>query len=399
MMIQPDDIRRKAQNLYPDYLRAWLDGDESFFPRVIPARRTLNADDLSGAIQSVRRLREASKEVTGFGYTVEWQEVNSRKFGHNRFPARILFETPDDFLRFASRQREFAVFSNAVTRLRAAFPSLEDWIRPNVRALIDAAPDLEGLLSVLQFFYDNPRPNRFARELPVPVDTKFIERYEGLLRGWFDIVLPPHTIRADEEHFASRYGLRYAEPHLLVRLLDVTLEHDLGFPCSELSLPLHTLGAMSVRAGAAIIVENKVNLLTFPFFPRGLGLGGLGNSVVLLRYLSWLKDTPIAYWGDLDIEGFEILSSLRALFPHACSFLMDLDTLGCWRNLAVPGTGRKPSIPPHLTDVEQQACLHCRDENLRLEQERIPQDAVLSEVKRLRKADRKSVPGPATGRP
>jgi hypothetical protein len=30
------------------------------------------------------------------------------------------------------------------------------------------APDLDGLLCVLQFFHDNPRPNHFARELPLP---------------------------------------------------------------------------------------------------------------------------------------------------------------------------------------------------------------------------------------
>lgn len=260
---------------------------------------------------------------------------------------------------------------------------MENWVRQNTRALIKAAPDLEGLLHVLQFFHDNPRPNRFARELPLPVDTKFIERYQGILRGWFDIVLPPHTIRADEEHFERRYGLRYAEPHLLVRLLDPNLEQDLGYPCSELSLPLHTLGAMPVRADLAVIVENKVNLLTLPSIPRGIGLGGLGDGAVLLRYLSWLNHMPIVYWGDLDTEGFEILSSLRAVFPHARSFLMDFDTLNRWRHLAVSGTGRKPGIPPHLTEGEQEACLCCRDENLRLEQERIPQDEVLREVNRL----------------
>ncbi len=135
MMIQPEDIRRKAENLYPDYLRAWLDGDESFFPRIIPARKTPDGDDLPAAIQSARRLREGSKEVTGFGYTVQWREVNSRKFGRNQFPARILFETPGDLLRFTGKQREFSVFAGAVTRLRDAFPSLEKWIRSNVRAL------------------------------------------------------------------------------------------------------------------------------------------------------------------------------------------------------------------------------------------------------------------------
>jgi hypothetical protein len=382
-MIQPEDIRRKAENLYPLCLRAWLEGDEDFFPRTIPARKTLDAGNPSAAIHAVRRLREESKEVTGFGYTVQWREVKSRNFGRNQFPARILFETPDDLLRLIGKQREFKLFTEAVTRLRAVFPTLENWIRPNVRALIEAAPDLDGLLRVLQFFYDHPRPNRFARELLLPVDTKFIERYQGLLRSWFDIVLPPHTIRADEEHFERRYGLRYAEPHLLVRLLDPTLESELGWPCSELSLPLHTLGAMLLRADVAIVVENKVNLLTLPCVPRGIGLGGLGNGVVLLRYVPWLKDMPIVYWGDVDVEGFEILSSLRAIFPSARSFLMNLAAMERWRHLAVPGTGRNQDLPAHLTDVEQQACLRCRDENLRLEQERIPQDVVSNEIQHL----------------
>ena len=41
------------------------------------------------------------------GYSIEWREVNSRKFGKNRFPVRILFETQDDLLRFTGKQREF----------------------------------------------------------------------------------------------------------------------------------------------------------------------------------------------------------------------------------------------------------------------------------------------------
>ena len=77
-MIQPDELHRKAENLYPLYIQAWLDGEEGFFPRVVPAGKTLDADDPSAAIQSVRRLREESKEIVGWGYSVQWREVNSQ---------------------------------------------------------------------------------------------------------------------------------------------------------------------------------------------------------------------------------------------------------------------------------------------------------------------------------
>ncbi len=381
-MIQPEDIRRKAENLYPLYLQAWLAGD-GFFPRVVPAAKTLDPGNPSAAIQAVRRLRDESKEVLGFGYSVEWQAVNSRKFGKNSFPARILFESPDDLLRFTGKQREFKVFTDAVFRLRDTFAVLENWIRTNVRTLIDAAPELDGLLHVARYFRDHPNPGCFARELPIPMDTKFIERHQGLLKNWFDILLPPSSIRADEKHFERRYGLRYAEPHLLIRLLDPVLEKELSFPYSELSLPLYALEKMVVSADVAMIVENKVNLLTLPPIPGGIGLGGLGNGVVLMRYLSWLNNMPIVYWGDIDIEGFEILSTLRTIFPSTRSFMMDMGTLERWQTMIVPGTNRQREMPANLTKAEREVYLRCRDGNLRLEQERIPQDAVLASIAQL----------------
>ena len=138
-----------------------------------------------------------------------------------------------------------------------------------------------------------------------------------------------------------------------------------------------------MHADVAMIVENKVNLLTLPPIRRGIGLGGLGNSVVLLRYLPWLSNIPIVYWGDIDIEGFEILSLLRAIFPTTRSFMMAIGVLDRWRTLIVLGTNRQRDIPANLTEAEREVYLRCRDGNLRLEQERIPQDAVLNGVKCL----------------
>ncbi len=57
---------------------------------------------------------------------------------------------------------------------------------------------------------------------------------------------------------------------------------------------------------------------------------------------------------------------------------MDETTLDNWRHLATRGTGRQPDRPPRLTETEGDAYLRCRNENLRLEQERIPQTNVLA---------------------
>lgn len=381
-MIRPEDIHRKAVNLYPAWQIAWLNG-ESFFPRVIPCAKRPETD-LNAAIESVQRLRAGSKEQLGFGYAVEWKERNSRRYGRNLFPERILFQTAEDFLRLIGKQREFSAFVAAVERIRRRFPELGPWIRSHRQELVSATSDIEGLLAVVDYFVVNPRPACFARELPAPVDTKFIERNQRILRSWLDIVLPSHTIRADEEHFDRRFGLQYVEPLILVRFLDAALHQQSCLPWQEFAVPLHTLAEHPIQCERALVVENKVNLFTLPPIAGAIALGGLGNAVTDLRYLTWLADKELWYWGDIDVEGFEILSRLRAIFPHATSIMMDEETILAWReSIGRSGSGRAPAPPPGLKPAEMLAFGVCTSENLRIEQERIRQQYVLQRLTSL----------------
>lgn len=185
-------------------------------------------------------------------------------------------------------------------------------------------------------------------------------------------------------------GLRYVEPHLLVRFLDNALCRELGLPCEVVSVPLDTLASWHVHSAFVVIVENKVNLMTLPRRSRGIALGGLGNGAGLFRYLPWLHTNRLVYWGDMDVEGFEILSRVRTLFPNARSALMSPATLLECFGLTGPGTGREPSstmTPPLLSPDEVTAFKLCLTENLRLEQERIPQARVIAELERSSASD------------
>jgi hypothetical protein len=370
-VISPDEIRRKAANLYRPFLRAWLAGDV-FFPRVIPTNRTLDRDDIPAAIAAMHSLRAGAKETLGYGYSIEWRTIRSGHFGRNPFPDRIVLETPEDLLRLIGKSSEFKAFAAAIAKIRNDLPQLNDWTAKHLRTVIDIAPDLDRLIGVAKYFLSHPNPGCYVRELPVPVDTKFIERYEAVLMDWLNRLLPPQAIHSGETKFARRFGLRTPSSHFLMRFLCPVLQAEAGCPWSELSLPLESLATLSIRPAQVLIVENRINLLTLPPCSHSLALWGEGHAVVEFRTLPWLSDADVIYWGDIDVEGFAILSSLRATFPHVRSLHMDEETIDCFPQFHGNGTGRTPPVPPLLTPAERAAFERCCRENLRLEQERVP---------------------------
>lgn len=383
-MITPEDVKRKARNVYKEYLRAWLNPENGdFFPYFIRGDYTLEKADPAKNIAAVNDLRSSSKEMTGNGYSIEWEERNSRLHGRNHFPKSVFIESETDLLWLAEKQHEFDNFTHAVQQMRRAFPELNIWIASHIAKLTEIAGDVSGLLAVAQYFKSNLRPNKFARELPIPVPTKFIEWNQLVLREWFDIILPPESINASERQFERRYGLNFVQPHLLTRLLDPTLLLELSLPYDELSLPVDTLAKLPVSNVQIFIVENRVNALTLPKMQRTMVLGGLGDGVTLLQRTPWLNTNPVYYWGDMDAEGFEALASLRAFCPSARSLFMDAEALAQHRILCSQGTGNRTPKVLNLMPSEV-ACYHsCCRENLRIEQERIPQDAVLEAIRNI----------------
>lgn len=375
-IITPEEVRQKAERLYPQFVRDWLAGTLQF-PIAVRARLPTTGSDVPAMIAAVERLRSESKEERGFGYTIHWQSIRSRTFGENRFPQRIEIETQDDLCRLIGRCDSFRRLQHAVNEIRAALPDareLEPWlaVKGNWEKLASESLDVDGLLGVTQYFMSHPQPDCFARELPVPVDTKFIERNETILRAWLDILLPPSAIDVNEKKFARRFGLRDGELHYLVRLLDPYLCAELGLPFDECSLPLRHLRSLPVSEITAIIVENKVNLLTLPDRKRSIALGGVGKGVSELARLPWLATSRILYWGDIDVDGFQILSLFRSRLPHTESMLMGTNVLERFSNFHVSHSAAATNMPANLTDDEQTAFDRCLRDGLRLEQEHLP---------------------------
>ncbi|MEO1290170.1 MAG: Wadjet anti-phage system protein JetD domain-containing protein, partial [Chloroflexota bacterium] len=82
------------------------------------------------------------------------------------------------------------------------------------------------------------------------------------------------------------------------------------------------------------------------------------------------------YWGDVDVQGFQILSALRKTFPHTRSILMDETTLSLFGQFKVIGTETTVATPLNLTMEERKLYHYLQEHNIRLEQEHISQPYV-----------------------
>jgi hypothetical protein len=382
--LTPEEIAVKAKHAYLRFLTQWVSGaDGKFFPHRVRARFSVDSKNPRGTIGASEALLGKSKAVRGWGYTVHREQVRMRDFGNNPVPRAITIDSLDDLLRLANRKAEFEATALVVEEIRASLPALSGWLETNVRSLHQLADSVTGVIQVAQYFISHPWPDCYSRQIPVPVDTKFIRRHRATLRQWLDLLLPPSEIDVNEATFARRFGLRDGQEHRAVRVLDQRLMLELGLPFDELSLPLRSMAALPVKNATVVIVENDLNLLTLPTITRGLGIRGEGNSVNRLEQLRWLDANRLLYWGDIDVEGFVILSRLRNLFPRVESVLMDMDTIRQHERLLIDGAGSAAAPPTNLTATEADAFDFCVQGNRRLEQERILQpyvDQVLTEL-------------------
>lgn len=310
-----EEIVSKAQAAYARFLIKWICGEDGdFFPYRVRARFSVNSKNPKDTIRASENLLAKSKAERGWGYTVHREQVRMRDFGANPVPTAFTIDTLNDLLRLSKRKDEFDATCFVVTKVRESLSQLNNWLITNVRSLHRLCEPIDGLIEVTRFFMEHPWPDCYARQIPVAVDTKFIERHAPTLRQWLDQLLPSSAIDVNETKFTRRFGLRDKQSHRAIRVLDPSFQLELGLPFDELSLPIEAISKLHVSEATIVIAENDVNVLTLPAINRGIGLQGQGSSVSRLRRVNWLNDNRLIYWGDIDVEGFLILSRLRNLF-------------------------------------------------------------------------------------
>jgi hypothetical protein len=367
-VITPHEITLKAERQYMPFLQSWLRG-EPFIPIVFPVGK--RSSDFVGLQKEVERLQAQEKMARGYGYRIQSETQQKRALGTQTVPVRIVLETPQDLLVLIEKEQEFILFEQDVKTIREQFPQLEIWLQSSPKKIIDQHGSWPGLLAVCQYFLDHPQPQHYIRELAINVDTKFIERHAGILRELLEHILPQEAIVQNAITFQQRFGLREEEIKVHMRFLDDQLSKHYGLAINELSIPHSQCAALPLAGQQCVITENKMTFLTLPPLPDTFAIFGAGFRVGSLSTISWLYECPIIYWGDLDAQGFQILSQLRSIFPHVVSLMMDKETLDTFIHFGVPGTPTIVRHLPHLTPQEHELFLHLAQNNIRLEQERI----------------------------
>ncbi len=360
-MLTPSEIRKRADRHYRKVLKDWQNAAD-FFPYEIPVGsfQGMNAGEIQSAITALK---------VNPAYELRWTTRNFRDHGKNSFPTHIVFSDCDAFLAYLEKEGEFEHYEMVLNLFVECFPESRSFFQSHLALTLRSLPHLMDVLKVLRWRYGNPEKYCFLREIPALPHSKFIEDHRALFSGLFEAILPEDYIDPNERELERRFGFKKREHFFVCRLLQADL---LEWPARELALhpdDLATLTHDKIRR--VIIVENQVSLHTLPDQESTLAIHGSGYAVLRLKKARWLKKVSLIYRGDLDENGFQILSQLRGYFPKIQSQQMDPKTIRQSRHLASIGK-RSPALElPNLTKKEAIAYRWTRRYQVSIEQERI----------------------------
>jgi hypothetical protein len=371
-MISPVQIKNKAQRKYLSFLQSLIE-DLPFSRIEIRGDKSYTKSSLQDFEKEILSIISQSKAKRGHGYTLEFQQVKTKHLGTQDLPSAIYFDTEKDFLKYLGKETEVVHFKQDYLNIIEGFPELKDWMVKNPSKIIHNQSHWEGILKVCNYFKKKPQPNQYIRELPIQVHTKFVERHQSIIKDLLDILISEFTNR-NERQFEKRFNLKFSEPQVRFKILDKEISKNHFQGLDDIAIPISQFESLELPISRVLVVENKTTLyttLTLPNMYKTIAIFGSGYSVSNLNNVSWLTNVELLYWGDIDVQGFEILSQFRGYFPNTKSILMDEETFReFFENDAGVVSGVSAKL--NLTISENTLYQLLRTNNWRLEQEKIP---------------------------
>lgn len=375
------DLKQQVQNLWDKgvLLSSLLDDAPAFPKRLI--LKTPTSRELSDCYNDVRQWIAG---LTHPAFRIETKTIRHRLLGANQVPASAWVNNFDDAVHLIGKQKEARQFTNLLSVTRQRCPALIPWINAQPLKALALAADWPRLIDVIDWMKAHPKPGVYLRQADITgIDTKFIERYRGVLMALLDLCLDRDNICEDAKganQFEARYGFRRKPVRIRFRVLDPDIQL-IGRASQDIMIGQDALRTLDTdarfrgRIRKVFVTENEINFLSFPEVQNGLVLFGAGYGFGALRDVPWLSIVNVHYWGDIDTHGFAILDQLRGTLPHARSLLMDEATLiahkAFWEQEIKPEHRKLEKLTAAEHALYNDLCNNRFAPTLRLEQERI----------------------------
>ncbi len=376
------EIFLKANKLYENaqLFVAFMEQKE-LFPYSIKLQK-LKQSDIQKGYQTILKEIESLKKLK---LEILYQECHFKTIGSQTLPMAIIFQNQEQFLKFIDKQDEFFEFVKNYEKIIKKYEVLQNTLLNKPKIIVQNQNNWDKLLKVCDFFLQNPRPNIYTRELAIEgVDTKFIENNKAILDILLSNILPPEAFDSfvtslGNYGFEKKYALKYPLPLVRFRILDDGLKIA---NLSDITLNIQEFMELNFACENVFIVENQITTLSFPKLKNSIVIFGSGYAVGMLKDVAWLQEKKLYYWGDIDKDGFAILSQARSYFQNLQSIFMDEEVIELFKEYAVADEKNINIIRElnNLTLKEMQIYLKLQNNfykiNFRLEQERIPFDYI-----------------------
>lgn len=387
MLKFPQDLAERLAKRFEESLSGWLEAEITHAP-FAPV-------EISVAVSR----REAGEDIVLYNrWEKAWTDLEARFPGSivlRRSPAawqqlgrtekitHVVLTRPEGvFSLIPDGERAAELFSRAVARLVA----LQEGTEPSRRLAFALARqarnvyesdegEFERLTGTVLWLAAHRPALCYMRELPIEgADSKWLEKHRALCARLLTAVMAfPAPLTAED----VEREWQIASPPLLAGVRHAHLSVPGLQPDDYVGLSLDVLSRVPRKR--VVIVENKQTGLSLHVEDEALIVCGMGRSVVSLARIPWMAQTQIDYMGDLDQHGLVILAELRAKLPKTASVLMDEETFERYGAMAVPDPTLPLAMPAQgLTSKELDLFELVQRSRLRLEQERIPLDAIES---------------------
>ena len=376
-MISPAELKAKMLKRYPQFLKELVCG-ESLFPYRPRVNLEVDYNSYSQALAQIRALEENAKPHLGYGYTLKYKTVGTRKHGPQSRPRALSFETAEDLFAFIDKGDEANRLLEYAEQTRRQLGLSDQWLAANLALALrylDRWPEILRTVLELRELSDIPALTHLSRRsLPVSLDTKFIERHRTPIQNILD--------ELEINSFDLERSIYPGEMLFWLRFLES--RHSF-FNAGVGIFPVEELARMDPPANRVLVIENKASfiqglpeyiesLLTASSSMVTLLVWGQGNACLRLKEVAWLAERKLYYWGDMDLYGLAILGRFRKQFPDTKSLGMDLNTYKRYSDFTVPGESLvQGSWYEYLTGPEKELAdyLVQHPDKSRLEQERI----------------------------